>query len=112
MFETIVNIGRNVKDFLSSDTVKTIADGAKTVLDYMKDRSADVKEMGQLQSLGDPNTRLGGQVAINSSRSKSGNPRFGDIQEATFYKYAQLQNTVRYLYSQKSRYKSIAKDRA
>ena len=112
MFETIVNIGRNVKDFLSSDTVKTIADGAKIVLDYMKDRSADVKEMGQLQSLGDPNTRLGGQVAINSSRSKSGNPRFGDIQEATFYKYAQLQNTVRYLYSQKSRYKSIAKDRA
>ncbi len=112
MFETIVNIGRNVKDFLSGDTVKTIADGAKTVLDYMKDRSSDVKEMGQLQSLGDPNTRLGGQVAINSSRSKSGNPRFGDIQEATFYKYAQLQNTVRYLYSQKSRYKSIAKDRA
>ena len=112
MFETIVNIGRNVKDFLSGDTVKTIADGAKTVLDYMKDRSTDVKGFGQLESLGNPNTRFGGEVAIGSSRSKSGNPRFGDIQEATFYKYAQLQNTVRYLYSQKSRYKSIAKDRA
>ena len=110
--DTITNIGRGVKDFFASDTVKTVADGAKTVLDYMKDRSTDVKGFGQLESLGNPNTRFGGEVAIGSSRSKSGNPRFGDIQEATFYKYAQLQNTVRYLYSQKSRYKSIAKDKS
>tara|TARA_R100001440_G_scaffold72103_1_gene95610 strand:+ start:510 stop:854 length:345 start_codon:yes stop_codon:yes gene_type:complete len=112
IIDTITNIGRGVKDFFASDTVRTIADGAKTVLDYMKERSADVKGMGQLTSLGDPNTQLGGQVAIRSSRSRAGTPGYGDIQEATFYKYAQLQNTVRYLYSQKSRYKSIAKDRA
>ena len=110
--ENIVNIGRGVKDFFKSDTVQTIADGAKTVLDCMKERSADMKEMGQLESLGDPNTQLGGQVPIGTSRSRAGKPSFGDIQEASFYKYAQLQNTVRYLYSQKSRYKSIAKDKA
>ena len=112
MLETIVNIGRGVKDFLSSDTVKTIADGAKTVLDYMKERSTDVKEMGRLESLGDPNTKISGRVGTSVSRSRAGKPGYGDIQEATFYKYAQLQNTVRYLYSQKSRYKSIAKDKA
>ena len=110
-FESVVNIGKGIKDFIGSDTVKTIADGAKTVLDYMKERSADMKEMGQLESLGDPNTQLGGQVPIGTSRSRAGKPSFGDIQEASFYKYAQLQNTVRYLYSQKSRYKSIAKDK-
>jgi hypothetical protein len=110
-FSSIVNIGKGIKDFFSSDTVRTIADGAKTVLDYMKERSEDMKDMGELQSLGDPNTQLGGQVSIGTSRSRAGKPSFGDIQEASFYKYAQLQNTVRYLYSQKSRYKSIAKDK-
>ena len=110
-FSSIVNIGKGIKDFFSSDTVKTIADGAKTVLDYMKERSEDMKDMGELKSLGDPNTQLGGQVSIGTSRSRAGKPSFGDIQEASFYKYAQLQNTVRYLYSQKSRYKSIAKDK-
>ena len=110
-FSSIVNIGKGIKDFFSSDTVKTIADGAKTVLDYMKERSEDMKDMGQLESLGDPNTQLGGQVSIGTSRSRAGKPSFGDIQEASFYKYAQLQNTVRYLYSQKSRYKSIARDK-
>jgi len=112
MLETIVNIGRSVKDFLSGDTVKTIADGAKTVLDYMKDKADDAKAMGPLKGLGDPNTQLGGQVPIRFARSTAKQPSFSDIQEASFYKYAQLQNTVRYLYSQKSRYKSIAKDRA
>jgi len=110
-FSSIVNIGKGIKDFFSSDTVRTIADGAKTVLEYMKERAEDAKDMGELQSLGDPNTQLGGQVSIGTSRSRAGKPSFGDIQEASFYKYAQLQNTVRYLYSQKSRYKSIAKDK-
>ena len=110
--DTITNIGKGVKDFFSSDTVKTIADGAKTVLEYMKDRSADVRGMGELTSLADPNTQIGGKVPLNFRRSVSKQPGFSDIQEASFYKYAQLQNTVRYLYSQKSRYKSIAKDKA
>mgnify|MGYP000678145101 FL=1 len=110
--ETVTNIGRGVKDFFSSDTVKTIADGAKTVLDYMKDKTNQAKAMGPLESLGDPKTNLGGEVPIRFARSTAKQPSFNDIQEASFYKYAQLQNTVRYLYSQKSRYKSIAKDRA
>ena len=110
--ETVTNIGRGVKDFFSSDTVQTIADGASTILDYMKDKADDAKAMGKLESLGNPNTRLGGQVPIRLARSTAKQPSFNDIQEASFYKYAQLQNTVRYLYSQKSRYKSIAKDRA
>ena len=110
--DTITNIGKGVKDFFTSDTVRTIADGAKTVLDYMKDRSTDVRGMGELKSLVDPNTQIGGKIPLNFRRSVSKQPGFSDIQEASFYKYAQLQNTVRYLYSQKSRYKSIAKDKA
>ena len=110
--DTITNIGKGVKDFFTTDTVRTIADGAKTVLDYMKDRSTDVRGMGELKSLVDPNTQIGGKIPLNFRRSVSKQPGFSDIQEASFYKYAQLQNTVRYLYSQKSRYKSIAKDKA
>ena len=107
--DTITNIGKGVKDFFTSDTVRTIADGAKTVLEYMKDRSTDVRGMGELKSLVDPNTQIGGKVPLNFRRSVSKQPGFSDIQEASFYKYAQLQNTVRYLYNQKARYKSIAK---
>ena len=110
-FSSIVNIGKGIKDFFTTDTVRTIADGAKTVLDYMKDRSTDVRGMGELKSLVDPNTQIGGKIPLNFRRSVSKQPGFSDIQEASFYKYAQLQNTVRYLYSQKSRYKSIAKDK-
>ena len=31
-FESVVNIGKGIKDFIGSDTVKTIANGAKSVL--------------------------------------------------------------------------------
>lgn len=111
VLDTAINIGKGVKDFFTSDTAKSIYDGAKSIYDYMKEKSDDMKAMGPLESLGDPNTNLGGEVPIGTSRSRAGKPSFGDIQEASFYKYAQLQNTVRYLYSQKSRYKSIAKDK-
>ena len=106
------SISKGIKDFFGSDTAKSIYDGAKSIYDYMKEKSDDVKAMGPLESLGNPNTNLGGEVPIGTSRSRAGKPSFGDIQEESFYKYAQLQNTVRYLYSQKSRYKSIAKDKA
>ena len=46
-----------------------------------------------------------------TSRSTAGTPSFSDVGEATYYKYAQLQNTIRYLYGTKARYKSIAKDK-
>ena len=107
--DTITSIGRSVKDFFKGETVRNIADGANSVLEYMKDKSGSDTP---LVSLIRPDTRLGGEVPIRFSRSTAKQPSFSDIQEASFYKYAQLQNTVRYLYSQKSRYKSIAKDKA
>jgi len=107
--DTITSIGRSVKDFFKGETVRNIAEGASSVLDYMKEKSGSDTP---LVSLIQPSTRLGGEVPIRFSRSTAKQPSFSDIQEASFYKYAQLQNTVRYLYSQKSRYKSIAKDKA
>ena len=53
--------------------------------------------------------RFPGRVSTAIGRSSAGTPSFGDIPEATFYKYAQLQNTVRYLYNKKAGFKSIAK---
>ena len=46
---------------------------------------------------------------VDTRKSSAGMPRFGDVQEATFYKYAQIQNTVRYLYNKKAGFRSIAK---
>ena len=110
---SILDIGKSIldvgKDIFKSETVKSIAEAADSVLGFMKEKSGGETP---LVSLIRPNTQLGGQVPINFRRSVSKQPGYGDIQEASFYKYAQLQNTVRYLYSQKSRYKSIAKDRA
>jgi len=56
-----------------------------------------------------PNKSFPGRVGTRISPSGSRTPSFGDIPEATFYKYAQLQNTVRYLYNKKAGFKSIAK---
>ena len=56
-----------------------------------------------------PRVNFPGRVSTAIGRSSAGTPRFGDVQEATFYKYAQLQNTVRYLYNKKAGFKSIAK---
>ena len=98
-----------LKIFFAGETVKNIADGAYDILNFMKEKSGSDTP---LVSFVNPNTKLGGQVALNFKRSTAKQPSFSDIQEASFYKYAQLQNTVRYLYSQKSRYKSIAKDKA
>jgi len=109
LLENISNIGKGVKDFFAGETVKNIADGAYDILNFMKEKSGSDTP---LVSLVNPDTKLGGQVALNFKRSTAKQPSFSDIQEASFYKYAQLQNTVRYLYSQKSRYKSIAKDKA
>ena len=114
IFDTVLDYGRSametVGSFLTSDTAKTIGSGAKTVLEVMKEGS----QKGDLQNFqpqGLVPTRQSFSSAISASRSSAGTPSFGDISEATFYKYAQLQNTVRYLYGTKSRYKSIAKDR-
>jgi len=114
IFDTVLDYGRSametVGSFLTSDTARTIGSGAKTVLEVMKEGS----QKGDLQNFqpqGLVPTRQSFGSAISSSRSRAGTPSFSDISEATYYKYAQLQNTVRYLYGTKSRYKSIAKDR-
>ena len=115
IFDTVLDYGRSametVGSFLRSDTARTIGSGAKTVLEVMKEGSqkADLKNF---QPQGLVPVRQDFSSAISASRSRAGTPSFSDIGEATYYKYAQLQNTVRYLYGTKSRYKSIAKDRS
>ena len=109
LLENISNIGKGVRDFFAGETVKNIADGAYDILNFMKEKSGSDTP---LVSLVNPSTKLGGQVPLNFRRSTAKQPSFSDIQEASFYKYAQLQNTIRYLYSTKSRYKTIAKDKA
>ena len=96
------------KSFFQSDTAKTIASGAKDVLEVMKGGSESLENF---KPQGLVPTKADFSSAISASRSRAGRPSFGDIGEATYYKYAQLQNTIRYLYGTKSRYKSIAKDR-
>jgi hypothetical protein len=88
-------------------------------LDFFKDIGRSAKAIGTgvvdffrntpPTGLADPNVNLGQFKVRGTSRSRAGVSSFGDIGEASFYKYAQLQNTVRYLYNQKARYKSIAK---
>ena len=56
-----------------------------------------------------PRVNFPGRVSTAIGRSTAGVPRFSDIPEASFYKYAQLQNTVRYLYNKKAGFRSIAK---
>ena len=112
-YSGIKNIGRGVVDFFKSpemDTAKSIFDGVRTVGEAFRDATSDVSKEGPV-GLADPNVNLGQFKVRGTSRSQAGVPSFGDISEASFYKYAQLQNTVRYLYNQKARYQSIAKDK-
>ena len=103
-----------VGSFFSGDkfkTVKTIAEGASDVIGAMRTAAGKVDLSEPPTGLVNPNIGLSGRMS-GTSRSRAGTPSFGDIGEATYYKYAQLQNTIRYLYGTKSRYKSIAKDRS
>jgi len=109
----IKNIGSGVVDFFKSpkmDTARDIFDGVRTIGTAFRDATSDVSKEGPV-GLADPNVNLGQFKVRGTSRSQAGVPSFGDISEASFYKYAQLQNTVRYLYNQKARYQSIAKDK-
>ena len=102
--------------FLKDDplqAVKNIGSAVGSVTDAMKNISGAMNlREDPLVGIRNPNTQIGGKVGIDLRRSTAGKPRFSDIGEASFYKYAQLQNSVRYLYSLKSRYISIAKDKA
>ena len=97
------------------DFFKDIGKSAKAigtgVVDFFRSPSMDaVRDIGSaVASVGSANVNLGQFKVRGTSRSKAGVPSFGDISEENFYRYAQLQNTVRYLYNQKANYKRIAK---
>ena len=104
-------IGTGVVDFFRSpsmDTVKDIGSAVVSVGSAIRSAGSDFKYTPPT-GLADPNVNLGQFKVRGTSRSRAGVSSFGGIGEASFYKYAQLQNTVRYLYNQKARYKSIAK---
>ena len=91
--------------------IGSILDGVKVVTKAMeaaKFFGGGDKESGTT-ALVPERVRFPGRVSTAIGRSSAGTPRFGDVQEATFYKYAQLQNTVRYLYNKKAGFRSIAK---
>ena len=91
--------------------IGSILDGVKVVtkaMDAAKFFGSGDKDSGT--SLVPPRIDFtGARVSTAIGRSSAGTPSFGDVPEATFYKYAQLQNTVRYLYNKKAGFKSIAK---
>ena len=106
-----LDVGKGVVDFFRSpnmETVKTVGSAVVSVGSAIRSASGDFKYTPPT-GLADPNVNLGQYKIRGTSRSGAGVSSFGDIGEASFYKYAQLQNTVRYLYNQKARYKTIAK---
>tara|TARA_R100000234_G_scaffold100000_1_gene68757 strand:- start:541 stop:900 length:360 start_codon:yes stop_codon:yes gene_type:complete len=118
MFSSIINIGKKAIGAASSffksdtfDTARTIASGAGTVINAMRDAAGRTDLSQPPQGLVNPRQDFSQFRDRGTSRSRAGRPGFSDIGEATYTKYAQLQNTVRYLYGEKSRYKSITKSR-
>ena len=106
-----LDVGKGVVDFFRSpnmETVKTVGSAVVSVGSAIRSASSDFKA-GEITGLADPSVNLGQYKVRGTSRSDAGISSYGDIPEASFYKYAQLQNTVRYLYNQKARYKTIAK---
>ena len=104
-------IGTGVVDFFRSpsmDAVRDIGSAVASVGSAIREAGSDFRYTPPT-GLADPNVNLGQFKVRGTSRSKAGVPSFGDISEENFYRYAQLQNTVRYLYNQKANYKRIAK---
>ena len=113
MLDSILDIGKSavraVSGFFKSDTfdvAKNIYDGVKTVTNAI---SGVAGRMDQSPPVGlvNPNQNLSQFKVQGTSRSRAGVSSFGDISEASFYKYAQLQNTVRYLYTKKQDIKQL-----
>ena len=104
-------IGTGVVDFFRSPNVKTVRNVSEAVVSVgsaIRAAGSDFKYTPPT-GLVDPSVNLGQFKVRGTSRSRAGVASFGDIPEASFYKYAQLQNTVRYLYNEKAKYKTIAK---
>ena len=117
-FSSILDIGKSavkaVSGFFKSDTfdvARNIYDGVKTVTNAI---SGVAGRMDQSPPVGlvNPNVNLGQYKIGGTSRSKSGVSSFSDVQEESYYKYAQAQNLVRYLYAAKSRYKNMTKGKS
>ena len=110
-FEGAKSIGRGAVDFFRSpsmDAARDIGSGVASIASAFRSATSDVDKSPPV-GLVNPNMNLAQYKMSGTSRSRAGVSSFGDIPEASFYKYAQLQNTVRYLYTQKSRYKSLTK---
>ena len=110
-FEGAKRIGRGAVDFFrnpSMDAARDIGSGVASIASAFREATSDVDKSAPV-GLVNPNMNLAQYKMSGTSRSRAGVSSFGDIPEASFYKYAQLQNTVRYLYTQKSRYKSLTK---
>ena len=104
-------IGTGVVDFFRSpsmDAARDIGSGVASIASAFREATSDVDKSAPV-GLVNPSMNLAQYKMSGTSRSRAGVSSFGDIPEASFYKYAQLQNTVRYLYTQKSRYKSLTK---
>ena len=113
IFDTIGSIASSVGEFFTEKlTARNIYEGAQTVIGDMRDRiSGSGIQDFRPEGLVNPQQNFGRFMDRGTSRSRAGRPSFSDVGEATYYKYAQLQNSIRYLYGTKSRYKSIAKDK-
>tara|TARA_R110002020_G_scaffold11232_5_gene42438 strand:- start:3541 stop:3906 length:366 start_codon:yes stop_codon:yes gene_type:complete len=118
IFSTIGNIASSAVSSVSSffksdtfDTARTIASGASNVIGAMREAAGRTDLSQPPTGLVNPQQNFSRFQDRGTSRSTAGTPSFSDVGEASYYKYAQLQNTIRYLYGTKSRYKSIAKDK-
>ena len=110
-FEGAKSIGRGAVDFFRSpsmDAARDIGSGVASIASAFREATSDVDKSAPV-GLVNPSMNLAQYKMRGTSRSRAGVSSFGDIPEASFYRYAQLQNTVRYLYTQKSRYKSLTK---
>ena len=89
-----VDIGRGVVDFFKSPNMQTAKDIGSAVVSVgsaIRDAGQDFRATPPT-GLADPNVNLGQFKVRGTSRSRAGVSSFGDIGEASFYKYAQLQN--------------------
>ena len=118
MLESILNIGtsavRAVSGFFKSDTfdvARNVMDGVRTVKDALIGVAGKMDQSPPI-GLVNPNQNLRQFKVQGTSRSRAGVSSFSDVQEESYYKYAQAQNLVRYLYAAKSRYKNMTKGKS
>ena len=108
---TISTVGSFFGDQDKFKTARNIAEGANNVIGAIRDAAGRVDLSQPPTGLVNPQQNFAQFRDSGTSRSTAGRPSFSDVGEASYYKYAQLQNTIRYLYGTKARYKSIAKDK-